>query len=272
MSRHPKLFRRDGKRYLFWFAIPLILAVVANYKHSEYAQKAAENCGEKNFSLFLDDCANSKDYVPDPNDNDAVWWERVYIYFGWPTGTTIWALVITFVVIAEQTTETRKAAQASLKQARIAGKAILLQFRPKLRIRSVSLEETGEFVHVTIVVANRGGLPAYIHDGKITLWWLYEKPSKKEIKSMTIGASTVQPGSQNTFGMSLTGGDTLRYRHYANEVAKSPDNPLIRLRCEGTLSYFDDSGACRYMGFSRTHDVVTEQWITSTDTSREYHS
>ena len=212
----------------------------------------------------------------DQRKSNPPWWHE---FFTWPEGITALLIMLTLGAIIWQAWETRvsarateKAAEASLKQADIASKAILLQFRPKLRVRSISLEEAGEFFHVTIVIANRGSLPAYIHEGQIILSWLYERPSEEELKRTAIGSSTVQPWSQNSFGMSFRDDDLLRYKHYVKEAIKRPNNPLIRLRCEGTLSYSDDSGAYRYMGFSRIHDATTGQWITSTDTSREYHA
>jgi hypothetical protein len=74
------------KKYLAWFAFLFLLSVTVNLKHEQYANKPTANSGNKNFSLFLYEVPQCKDYSPDPKDNAAVWWERGYVFFGWPTG------------------------------------------------------------------------------------------------------------------------------------------------------------------------------------------
>ncbi len=264
-------------RYWLIGAITFIIGVlfVAHEQHratEKYKAHRAEYCATLSASTEQkkaceEEGASAKDYLP--------WW---YVLVAWPDGIAAWGLLLTLGAIAWQAVETRRAAGASadsakaaLEQAKIARQALRLQFRPKLGVRSISLEESENSFHVKVVIANRGGLPAYIHGGDITLSWLYKHPSKMDIKPMILGSSTVQPGSQNSFGMSMRDNDMLRYKHYLTEATKRPEhNPIIRLRCEGTLSYFDDSNAYRYIGFSRIHDVETGQWTPSTDTSREY--
>lgn len=157
-------------KYLAWFAVVFLCSIPVNFKHEQYANKATSNSREQDFSLYVYDAPQSKEYFPDPNDKAAVWWERGYIFLGWPTGTTIWALVITFAVIAEQTMETRKAAEN-------AGRALSFQqetLRPRLKINEFVnnvLQEAvaGEWVFVNMKISNSGGLPAY---GVIADTWI----------------------------------------------------------------------------------------------------
>lgn len=157
-------------KYLAWFALVLLLSIAVNLKHEEYANKAAADSGDKGFSIFLNDAPKGKDYSPDPNDKAAVWWERGYVFFGWPAGTTIWALVITFAVIAEQTMETRRAAEN-------VGEQIAFQkqtLRPRLKVtefvkNTFAEAMGGEWVFVTMKISNSGGLPAY---GVIADTWI----------------------------------------------------------------------------------------------------
>jgi len=101
------------KKYLSVLALLLLLSGVVNFKHEQYANKAASDGGDKRFSIFLGDAPDGKSNPAQPEDNQAIWWERGYIFFGWPNGITIWALFLTMIVIAEQTIETRKAAKAT---------------------------------------------------------------------------------------------------------------------------------------------------------------
>lgn len=159
------------KKYLAWFALVFLISIVVNAKHEEYANKSAANGGDEGFSVLFNNAPKGKDYSPDPNDKAALWWERGYIFFGWPTGTTIWALVITFAVIAEQTMETRKAAEN-------AGRALAFQqemLRPRLKVNEFVNDvlheavEAGDWVIVTMKISNSGGLPAY---GVIADTWI----------------------------------------------------------------------------------------------------
>lgn len=158
------------RKYLAWFAFVFLLSILVNFKHEQYANKATSNGGEQDFSLFLYDAPQSKEYSPDPNDKAAVWWERGYVFLGWPTGTTIWALVITFAVIAEQTMATRQAAQNAGKQLAFQKETL----RPRLKISTFTRDTfkeamAGEWVFVSMKIANTGGLPAY---GVVAETWI----------------------------------------------------------------------------------------------------
>ncbi|WP_263377303.1 hypothetical protein [Granulicella paludicola] len=48
-----------------------------------------------------------------------IWLRLPYLLVGWPEGVTVWALLLTLLAIAEQTSETRTAAQAALRQVNI---------------------------------------------------------------------------------------------------------------------------------------------------------
>lgn len=158
------------RKYLAWFALVFILSIFVNFKHDEYANKAAADGGDKGSSVFIDNAPKSKDYSPNPNDNAAVWWQRGYVFFGWPSGTTIWALVITFAVIAEQTMETRKAAENAGQQIAFQREAL----RPRLKITEFTTNTfteamAGQWVSVNMKISNSGGLPAY---GVIADTWI----------------------------------------------------------------------------------------------------
>lgn len=43
-----------------------------------------------------------------------------YHIFSWPEGVTTWAVILTLLAIAEQTSETRKAAEAAARQVDVA--------------------------------------------------------------------------------------------------------------------------------------------------------
>jgi len=84
--------------------------------------------------------------------------------------TTIWALVITFAVIAEQTMETRKAAENAGIQLAFQKEVL----RPRLKISEFTKDTfreaiAGKWVFVYMKISNSGGLPAY---GVIADTWI----------------------------------------------------------------------------------------------------
>jgi hypothetical protein len=82
--------------------------------------------------------------------------------FAWPEGATAWALFLTLLVIAWQSTETRAAASAADRQADIASDTAKRQLRAYMVVRNsrLILHEDGS-VEPKMELANCGQTPAY---------------------------------------------------------------------------------------------------------------
>jgi hypothetical protein len=145
------------KKYLAWFAVLLLLSGAVNFKHEQYANKTASNRGDNCLLVFLDCTPNGKNYSAEPKGNQEIWWERGYVFFGWPNGITIWALFLTMIVIAEQTIETRKSADATLRNS----DAFINAERPWIKIEFGQKEE-GRGFGLVIKATNCGKTPAAI--------------------------------------------------------------------------------------------------------------
>jgi hypothetical protein len=98
--------------------------------------------------------------------------------FRWPEGTTVWAIILTLMAIAEQTSATRRAAEDT----RNSVKAQQESLRPRLAIgftettinaTPYSEMVTGGRLVFTIDLINTGGIPAY---GVIPETWIEYLP------------------------------------------------------------------------------------------------
>ena len=104
------------KKYLGISLLLLMLSILVSVKHQEYADESASNGGEQSLAVSSANTPTAKDNSQKPKENLHPRWDQAYIIIGWPNGITVWALLLTMAVIAEQTMETRKAAEASLRQ------------------------------------------------------------------------------------------------------------------------------------------------------------
>jgi len=191
------------KKYLAWFTLLLLLSGVVNFKHEQYADKAAANRGNKCLLVFLDCASDSKSDPTESKDNQEIWWGRGYIFFGWPNGITIWALFLTMFVIAEQTIETRRAANAQVD----GNRAWIFADLEKLggRIHSSGSEEgyPKTYLMLRLNLSNQGLSPAWIESIQAHMEILPRKqipPKKVEFMSfpyrptiMVKGADVINP-------------------------------------------------------------------------------
>jgi hypothetical protein len=100
---------------------------------------------------------NSPENVPSP-EQKAPSWCGWFDFFRWPNGTTAWAIILTLIAIAEQTGQTRKAADAAFLNAQYvanAERALLLFTVEKKHIQG----SPGAAIF-RIKVVNYGKVPA----------------------------------------------------------------------------------------------------------------
>jgi hypothetical protein len=103
----------------YWplLAIVVILATVVGVSH--YAESSNQRCEDTARKAKAAPVAESEDSKASSNTEDACKppvWAR---YFTWPESVGAWAVILTLLVIAWQSIETAKAAQASLRQSDI---------------------------------------------------------------------------------------------------------------------------------------------------------
>lgn len=87
---------------------------VARKQHTaaeEYEAAREKRCSASSLDPKQQDACK---YKRDGPQNYLPWW---YVLVAWPEGITVWAIIFTLIVIAKQTSETRKAAEAALLNA-----------------------------------------------------------------------------------------------------------------------------------------------------------
>lgn len=158
------------RKYLGTFAVFFLLSVLVTLHHEARPNHATYDSADQGLPVPANNAVQAKQNAPDAAERGERWWNFAFLYLGWPNGITIWALAITFVVIAEQTVETRKAAENAGKQLGFQEEVL----RPRLKIiefiNNVFHEAmAGDWVTVNMKISNSGGLPAY---GVIADTWI----------------------------------------------------------------------------------------------------
>lgn len=105
------------RKYLIWFAVLFVLSAGVTIKHEVHANQDAQTTGEHSTGSGWEKSPQADSNSSNPEHTLKGGWDLGYLFFGWPNGITIWALVLTLFAIAEQSGETARAAEASLKQA-----------------------------------------------------------------------------------------------------------------------------------------------------------
>jgi hypothetical protein len=98
-------------KYLAVLGVVIGLAVFIARQDKRAAQESAEKAARLG-NAALPAVANkdhAEEHVYDPERDSPSW----YGFFRWPNGSTTWAIILTLLAIAEQTSQTRKAAEAT---------------------------------------------------------------------------------------------------------------------------------------------------------------
>jgi hypothetical protein len=132
-------------------------AIQQSTQHAEHLNKDA--------TIAKANGDHAEENVPDSPRNLPSW----YGFFRWPNGTTVWAVILTLLAIAEQTAQTARAAKATEKAVEISDKALDVQkdtakrqLRAYMVVRNARLflHEDGA-VEAKMELANCGQTPAY---------------------------------------------------------------------------------------------------------------
>jgi hypothetical protein len=163
------MLKRLGLKY--WPMVLLVIAIgailfVSRYAEDRKTQKAEDaQSGGPQATVTPNNASKGTDKAPKSEHHPDV-----IDTFAWPEGATVWALFLTLVVIAWQSTETRDAAKAAMAQIqlmkeqshRMVGKE---RARLKLRCDGVDVQwgPTGTWtLFADIWIANHGSSNAYI--------------------------------------------------------------------------------------------------------------
>ena len=180
-----------------------------------------------------------------------------------------WLLVIvgifTGLVVGWQAWETRRGVQSARDQARISGRSLIAQLRPKVHIRTIRVIEEDDSLSLEVTVVNTGGTAGQISEGHIALDWIWAHSKKSPVATASFEPSTLEPGEQRPLKITLSG-NWVMYKFSVDPEYSSG----MRLRCEGTILYADDNGVVRRTAFSRLRNASTEKWEIDPNPEFEY--
>jgi hypothetical protein len=163
-----------------------ILGVVLGFafviaRHDEYAtlSNAHEAAGKSNPAV----AGKPNEYHPQEHPENSYWDTPTgHIFHNalrWPEGTTVWAIILTLLAIAEQTSQTRKSAEATQESAR----AALIQANHMIASERAWVMVEAKFEHglglawsagetqasVIIGLLNAGPTPAWVYQQYVYL-------------------------------------------------------------------------------------------------------
>ncbi len=259
------------KKYTCAFAILLALSLFVTCQREKYTHEQETRATEQSkppiaSEMKLQSETNSNNHIEYP----PTWKAKVlYRVFSFPEGITVWALFLTMLVIAEQTLETRLAAKASLEQVFMARELKVLQFRPRVRLRKISLDETDNNLNLEITVANVGEGTATVVGGSVEINWKWGHSRNDTHESTTVYEPfTLEPGEDAPLTTDMRDG-WLLYRMGVN-YADDGKPEALTFRCSGELQYVDQNGTKRRTGFWRVWDHREMQFLADARTDREY--
>jgi hypothetical protein len=161
------------------------------------------------------------------------------------------------------------AANAALKSADTAEKALVATFRPKLVVKRISLEEPrpGRPLKIEWIVANIGGTPGTITESNATVKLsgpkILEPIPEYSDEKTSMGSLTVEPGT----GVPLAQFDSESLREWQDDAHAAGQAFVYFI---GYIQYADGIGVRRYMAFCRRYNRQTRRFEVVDDPNYEY--
>lgn len=151
--------RAEYWKYVMAIAVIWTCAIYVSHQYAKVRKQCEETCRHVR-TVAVPSVAHEKtcnECEQDAERNFPTW----YRLFSWPEGITTWAIVLTLIAIAEQTSQTRKAAEAALLNAR----AVINAERPWILISVKS--PPGPMGGFTVHARNKGRTPAMIIESRM---------------------------------------------------------------------------------------------------------
>jgi hypothetical protein len=240
----------------------LFVLVVAILCVSRYAETRKNNHQENgshvNAIATTADHSDKGAKQADESEDSPGWIDT----FAWPNGVTAWALLLTLLVVAWQSTETRDAAKSTRD-------ALILQYRPKIVIRSLTLtrNESSNF-EIVLVLRNSGSNLAYISESNFAINWITPDRTQ-EGHVETITAITLKPGE--TRSLKFTAPEFyIRFEASRIILENNPSQmQTVYLGCIASISYTDGIGTRRDTALNRVYDYRASTFVIS-NTEADY--
>jgi hypothetical protein len=264
-------------KYLVALAVVAILAIYVSVQDERSSKQSAYQTtdSDKNASVAKPNEKNTQKNAEHAEGNLPSW----YGFFRWPNGTTVWAIILTLIVIADQTRQTAKAAK-------IAHATFVTQYRPKVIVTRIDLNPASSTEYdrlddrvwkIELLLFNNGDTTAHVKHCEAAFFLFGDggKPTTEveRYQSKIWPHFSLAPRERRTFDMPMggTSGDTLRLTiQILEQAVKSGKPQTSTLICGGTIKYADDNGAIRQTGFRRGWDIRNKRFITYDNPENEY--
>jgi hypothetical protein len=252
------------RKYLVGLIIVLLLGFVVARQDRRAADQSAQKStrSHETTNTAAANKQHPQENIGDPGGNGPRWyWLCFGDLFRWPNGTETWAMILTLLAIAEQSNESRKSTK-------IASEAIIHQFRPRLKVRSIWADDWDHPTKITVTLVNVGGTNAQILRGSASLRRenRYEsRESLQEAESAIRGQEIVAGQESDAAVIPLE--DGLAWQVMSEGINRDRSSALI---CYGKVVYRDDNGVERNMGFDRIYDWDSKSFTPREKSEKEY--
>lgn len=178
-----------------------------------------------------------------------------------------WALVfvglVTFLVVGWQAWESRRGVEISQK-------TMVSQFRPRLAIRNIRLDDVDRPSDVIVTLVNNGGTAGRIVGGTVGIQsvneWEIGKPEWIS-KGSILRNELIHAGEERSLEK-ISLNDNLAWAVASKSASEGHYSTAIV--CCGDISYRDDNEIVRKMAFYRIFDWPSKRFIPSTDPEKDY--
>jgi hypothetical protein len=209
-------------------------------------------------------------------------WKDAFVPSTWSN----WALFAAAIWAGRMALNTlmaiRKQAQLMDAQIKLTEKTLVLQFRPRVILRAVTLFPTSTSKHgiadlqlwqIAIVLVNQGGNTAHVSTCGCNVYWRdnYPKPHKHNPAASERWTDlSLGPGEMRELVIQIQELDFSAAFAVSEHVTNKQETPYLWLICEGVITYHDDNGWTRQTGFKRQWNMETKRFEVSPDEETEY--
>ena len=277
-------------KYLAALIVVLGMAFIVARQDQHAADQAAQKAAElhKATPPTKPDEQHPQENVENPAGDSPRWYILcLYGLFRWPNGTTTWAIILTLLALSEQTQQTRKAAEASAKQAEIAKTALVSSFRPKIVLRSITLNPPNLAAYhaandgiwkIDALLVNEGGTKAMVETCELEFVWDKDDPVPWVKKITPIctevwNSFVIPPAARHPLQVSIPYDTGFGGTFDLIVQMLDKQNSLGQHEwptCRGKIVYVDGNGHWRQTGFYRKWNIPDERFQRSDDPEFEY--
>jgi hypothetical protein len=115
------------RHIMFWKYVVAVAVIFGCARYvSEHYQRSAQQCEDKAAQIYprISSPSMNAEYANNCKDEAERSFPRWYRLFSWPEGITTWAVLLTLIVVAEQTRETSRSAEEAKNAAVAAARGV----------------------------------------------------------------------------------------------------------------------------------------------------